>query len=144
MHPSALTCRGVAIATAVWGVVFAVAHAYWAAGGRAWVEDDGRTTIGESLYIAFIALLGLAGAAVALGLCRPWGARIGRRRLRALARLGSVVLLIGVAIGVGRWLAACSLGDDGLAGIVITAYFLLGGVLYALLGWNSQRASTFA
>ncbi len=115
-----LPSHRLALATVAWGVVFAVVHVYWAA-------DEPRLAAGA--YIAFIAALGLAGAAVAYGLRAG-----GSAPLRLLARIGGVVLLLGVAVGTGRWIADGSLGDDGAAGVVITAYFLLGGVLYTRLG----------
>jgi hypothetical protein len=132
MHRSTISTRGAL--TAGWGIVFAAFHVYWAAGGTL-AHDPGGQSLADSLYIGFIALLGLAGAAVAHGLYRPWGARIGRTRLRLLARLGGTLLLVGVAVGVGRWIAEGSLGDDGADGVVITAYFLLGGMLFSALGW---------
>jgi hypothetical protein len=134
MQMPAISTRTVGAATAVWGIVFAGFHFYWAAGGTT-AHDPSGQGFADSLYIGFIALLGLAGAAVALGLYQPWGARIGRSRLRALARLGGILLLLGVAVGVGRWIAKGSIGDDGADGVVITAYFLLGGVLFSALGW---------
>jgi hypothetical protein len=130
----AISTRRVGAVTAVWGIVFAGFHIYWAAGG-ATAHDPSGQGLADSLYIGFIALLGLAGAAVAYGLYQPWGTRIGRRRLRTLARLGGILLLLGVAVGVGRWIAEGSIGDDGADGVVITAYFLLGGVLFSALGW---------
>jgi hypothetical protein len=57
----------VARLTTVWGVIFAVAHAYWAAGGAAGMNGDPADVTGAQGYIAFIAALGLAGAAVAAG-----------------------------------------------------------------------------
>jgi hypothetical protein len=127
--------RLAAAITSIWGLVFAGFHFYWAAGGGVGI-DEGQQTAAESLYIAFIALLGLLGAAVARGVYRPWGGRIGRDRLRLVARSGGVVLLLGVTVGVGRWIAAGSLGDDGGAGVVITLYFLLGALLFSALGWQ--------
>ena len=53
-----------------------------------------------------------------------------------LARFGGVILLLGVAVGVGSWIAAGSLGDDGANGVAITAYFLLGALLFSALGWH--------
>jgi hypothetical protein len=41
-------------------------------------------------------------------------------------------------VGVGHWLGNGGIGDDGVGGVVITAYFLLGGVLYSTLGWRSD------
>ena len=121
MHMPSTTTRRLALATVVWGVVFAIVHVYWAAA---------EPSLAAGLYIAFIAILGLAGAAVAYGFL------VGHRdgRLRLLARLGAAALLLGVVFGTARWIADGSLGDDGAAGVVITAYFLLGGVLYARLG----------
>ena len=57
-----------------------------------------------------------------------------------LARLGGAMLLLGVVAGVARWAADGGLGDDGAAGVVITAYFFAGGVLFSLLGWNPRGA----
>jgi hypothetical protein len=134
MHRPAVSTRRLGAATAVWGIVFAGCHFYWAAGGTL-AHDPGGQSLADSLYIGFIALLGLAGAAVARGMYQPWGIRIGHHRLRLLARLGGVLLILGVAVGVGRWIVDGSLGDDGADGIVITAYFLLGGALFSRLGW---------
>jgi hypothetical protein len=134
MHISRHAFRRFSTITAAWGLVFAVVHVYWAAGGDAGMRDD-VSSPGAALYVGFVAVLGLVGAAVAYGLDRPWGAKVGSRRLRVLARAGGVALLLGVAVGVGRWAADGSLGDDGAAGVVITAYFLLGAALFAALGW---------
>jgi hypothetical protein len=131
---SDISIRRLGAATALWGVVFAAFHFYWAAGGTTANDPDGQS-LADSLYIAFIALVGLASAAVAHGLYQPWGDRIGRYRLRMLARVGGTLLFLGVAVGVGGWIAAGSIGDDGADGVVITAYFLLGALLFSALGW---------
>ena len=86
--------------------------------------------VGAQLYIGCIAVIGLAAAVVA------------HRNHVRLARIGGAALLVGVAAGTMRWLADGSLGDDGAGGVVITLYFLLGGVLFTVLGWrpaNVQR-----
>jgi hypothetical protein len=134
MHRSAISTRRLGAAAAVWGIVFAGFHFYWAAGGTL-AHDPSGQSLADSLYITFIALLGLAGAAVALGTHQHWGIRIGYPRLRRLARLGGVLLILGVVVGVGRWIMDGSLGDDGAEGVVITVYFLLGGMLFSSLGW---------
>jgi hypothetical protein len=127
--------RAAQLAT-VWGVIFAVVHAYWAAGGAASTNGDPADTPGAQGYIAFIAALGLAGAAVAGGLAR--GSR--SRTLIMLARVGGAALLLGVVFGAGRWLADWSLDGDGAAGVVITLYFLLGGLLFSALGWRGRAS----
>ena len=55
-----------------------------------------------------------------------------------LARGGGVALLIGVVVGVSRWLVDGGLDGDGAAGVVTTVYFLLGGVLFSVLGWARE------
>jgi hypothetical protein len=134
MHTSVISARRLGAVAAAWGIVFAGFHFYWAAGGTL-AHDPGGQSLADSLYIGFIALLGLAGAAVALGAFQPWGIRMGRHRLRLLARLGGALLILGVVVGVGRWIAEGSLGGDAADGVVITAYFLLGGMLFSTLGW---------
>jgi hypothetical protein len=126
----------VAQLTAAWGVIFAVVHAYWAAGGAAGMNGDPADTVGEQSYIAFIAILGLAGAAVAYGLVQ----QPCRRTLVLLARAGGGALLLGVAFGSARWLADWSLDGDGMSGVAITVYFLLGGILFSWLGWRRDLA----
>jgi hypothetical protein len=139
IHPprtrlSATTTRRLGAGTAAWAVVFAAVHFYWAADGTIGQDPTGESLF-DSLYIAFIALIALASGAIALGLSRPWGARLGRDRLRLLARLGGTLLSLGVIVGVAQWIAHASLGGDGASGVVITAYFALGGVLWSALGW---------
>jgi hypothetical protein len=126
----------VARLTVAWGVLFAVVHFYWAAGGGTAMDNAGVTDAAARAYIGFIAAIGLVSAAVAHGLAHDWGARLGRRRLTLLARAGGAVLLLGVLGGVGRWLGDGGIGNDGVDGVVITAYFLLGGVLFTTLGWG--------
>jgi hypothetical protein len=125
-------------ATVGWGVVFALVHFYWAAGGELGMNGEAADTLAAQVYIAVIAVLGLAGAAVARGLVRRRS-----RMLVLLARAGGAALLIGVAVGVGRWAVAGGLEDDGAAGVVTTLYFLLGGVLFWSLGrGDDSRART--
>jgi hypothetical protein len=125
------------VVTAAWGLLFAVVHVYWAAGGAVGMNGDPADTPGAQAYVAFIAVLGLAGAAVAYGLRRERAPR----PLRLLARAGAGGLLLGVVFGTGRWVADGTLGDDGAAGVAITLYFLLGGMLFSALGWRSLRPS---
>ncbi len=119
--------------TAAWGVLFALVHAYWAAGGPIGMNGDPADTLGVQLYIGFIALIGLASAGVALGL-----ARRPHRTLVRLARIGGAALLLGVAVGVGRWWVNWSLEGDGAGGVITTLYFLLGGILFLALARSDR------
>jgi hypothetical protein len=132
---STLRLRRLAHLTAAWGIVFAVIHAYWAAGGGAGMHGEPADTVGAQVYIGLIALIGLLGAGVArAAVDHPHPV------FTCLARLGGVVLLLGVAIGVGRWLSQWSLGGDGAAGVAITLYFLLGGILFSVLAARAPGA----
>jgi hypothetical protein len=104
--------------TAAWAVLFAIVHAYWSA-----TADS----TGDQVYIGFITVLGLVGA---------WVAVHGHV---LLARLGGAALLAGVAVGTGRWLADWSLNGDGVEGVAITVYFLVGGLLYLVLARTGAR-----
>jgi|GEM_PF-3996380 len=135
------TLRHVATATIWWGVIFSIVHAYWALGGGDGLNDDGPASLAASIYVGFITVLGIIGTAVAFSLARPNGSLesiISQRRAQLLARIGGGALLAGVVVGVGRWIASGSLGDDGVPGVIITAYFLVGGILYSILGWGTR------
>jgi hypothetical protein len=135
--PSTSSHRRLARLTGAWGLLFAVVHAYWAAGGTTGMNGDPADTLGAQLYIGVIALVGLASAGIALGLAhRPHHATLTR-----LARAGGAALLLGVAFGTGRWAVNWSLDGDGAAGVVITLYFLLGGVLFLALARESAVRS---
>ena len=111
--------------TVAWSLVFAIIHFYWAAGGPLGMNGEPADEVGAQLYIGFIAVIGLAAAVVA------------HRGHVRLARIGGAALLVGVAAGTVRWL-------DGRrrrrrrrrAASIITLYFLLGGVLFTVLGWR--------
>jgi hypothetical protein len=129
------SARRLARVTAAWGILFAVVHVYWAAGGEAGMHGKPADTLGAQLYIGMIALLGLTGAGVArAAVDHPHPA------FTRLARAGGVALLLGVAIGTGRWLSQWSLEGDGAADVAITLYFLLGGVLFNLLAARAPGA----
>lgn len=132
------TLRLLASVTVIWALVFALAHFCWAAGSEiaGYAADEDGLSTRAALYIAGVALVGLLGAAVAYGFQRSGNGRLASRWLRRAARLGAVALLLGVALGSARWAVDGSLGDDGAGGVFITLYFLVGGLLYALLGWS--------
>jgi hypothetical protein len=115
--------------TVIWAALFAAVHAYWAAGGEVGMNGEPADTAGAQIYIAFIALLGLTGGAVAAGLA----AQPNHRTLLLLARAGGAALLLGVVVGTARWVGDGGLNGDGAQGIAITLYFLLGGVLFSRL-----------
>jgi hypothetical protein len=119
--------------TFAWAALFAVVHAYWAGGGAVGMNGNPATTTAEQAYIGFITLLGIVAAAVAHRFADTAAPRAPSRRVALAARAGGAALLLGVAVGAARWLSDGSLGGDGASGIVITVYFLIGGLLFSAL-----------
>jgi hypothetical protein len=140
-HRLARPALTVGSATSAWGIVFAIVHAYWAAGGAIGMNGDPAHTPGAQIYIGGVTLVGLLSALVAARLDRDHRAAWRGAPLRTLARIGGAALLLGVAVGSARWVADGSLDGDGAGGVVITAYFLAGGVLFSVLG-RRARPST--
>jgi hypothetical protein len=128
--------RHLAYAAAVWAVLFAVPHVYWAFGGDAGL--GGRPMGGLLLAIDFAAIiLAIVATGVGLALAQPTVPRL--------------------AI-VGGWGAAALLGARGVAGVipglltlltgdgewpvfvaVFEVLFCTGGVLVALATLEAQR-----
>lgn len=88
--------------TVAFGVLFTLAHFYWAAGGTA-IDSAGDTDAAQD-SIGFIAVVGLLGAAVRHGFAHDREARLTRPRLTLLARARGAALAIGNLSGVERWL----------------------------------------
>jgi hypothetical protein len=91
-----------AYAAAAWAVGFALPHLYWSLGGTTGLTTSLNQAILAHRDAGFIAGLwaiaafSLAGALVALATVRPWGRRLPRRALRALAWFGFVLLALRV------------------------------------------------
>jgi len=79
MFTSDISIRRLGIVTAVWGIVFAGFHFCWAAGGGAAYE--GTPSLGESLYIAFIAVVGSADSSSCSA--SQWASAAGSRQARS-------------------------------------------------------------
>jgi hypothetical protein len=131
-------------AIVAWAAIFAAVHFYWAAGGTAVSTGAAGGAAGGwvAAYIAFIAVLGIAGGAVGLAIARDGAPRVPRRVLLFLARAGATLLLIGVGIAAMRAAAGTDEGwtESPAATAAITLYFLAGGLLYALAARAMRRA----
>jgi hypothetical protein len=129
--------RHLAYAAAVWAVLFAIPHLYWAAGGHAGL--GGQTMGGLLLAIDFAAIvLGVVAVGVGVALAQPvvprlaivggWGAA-GLLGVRGIA--GVVPGLLTLLTGHGDWPAFVA---------VFEVLFCTGGVLFALATLEAQRA----
>ena len=153
-----------AYAAFAWTLLFILFHVYWFAGGRFGLGDAPNpipgppsSVIGWIFDVVTTAMF-VAGLAVPLALVRPWGRDVPRWILLTLTWLGFGVLAVRGAAGiVDDLLRATSVLPGGLTGLsneqllgqahpsayilwsssATDAYFLLGGILFAL------AASTF-
>lgn len=126
----------------VWSVVFVVPHLYWALGGRAGLGTDRATADAAFDRPWFVAynLLTVVLTVVGAGLCVAW-TRPGRAaprvdRLRQLALVGAVVLLLRGGVGLVLLLVGSALGDEPWPTPVLVAvepWFVVGGLLYLLV-----------
>jgi hypothetical protein len=121
-----LLCAALAL---VWSVVFAVAHVYWAAGGRIGIGDSpaatrAMTTAWFLVYDIVAGVLCIAGAFISVLLSYP---RLGDKwcgRLRLLAWTACVILILRGGIGIAQSL---------------DPWFLLGGILSGCLAASAKR-----
>lgn len=149
-----------------WAVLFAAAHLYWYAGGRAGLGDapsplPGRPT--SLLGWTFSVLVaGMFAAGIVLPILLLRGRPRGRWHRAAVVALGAgaVVLVLRGASGVlDDLLRQAGLADGGLTGLsyqatlgtsspsrctlistdLIDGYFLLGGLLFGLAAWHLWR-----
>jgi hypothetical protein len=134
---------------------YALVSAYWTAGGTALLstvggglEDLARRGDGGALLLgAFTVLLKVAGCLLALGLVRPWGARLPRRLLEGTAATAGVLLVLyGGLLVVGGAAALAGLFGEPANPVALRwhvlvwdLWFLLWGVLLLLAVVRRRR-----
>jgi Protein of unknown function (DUF3995) len=153
------TATWAAYASFAWVAVFIFFHLYWFVGGRLGFGDapdpiPGTPTsvVGWAFNLLVLAMF-VAGLVVPLALARPWGRRIPRWMLLALAWLGCAALAVrggaGIVDSLLRLAGILPRGLTGLtyeqilgqaypsaytlwSGAAIDANFLIGGTLFGL------------
>ena len=140
------------------GVAFAFAavSTYWGLGGRALLDTLGgeierRARAGDDVLLtanAAGAVLKVLGGVLALALVQPWGERLPRRPLLALASAGAALLTVyGVLqtvaislVGLDRLEPAEPLDDKALRWRMFLwePWFLVWGLLLGAAAWHFQ------
>ncbi|MEU5880926.1 DUF3995 domain-containing protein [Spirillospora sp. NPDC047279] len=142
---------GAAYAAAGWGVLFALVHVYWLAGGRAGLPS-GQSIFDSTalLVIDVIAIpVSFAAAALALALTRPWGGRFRRRTLLTGAWAAAVLMVVHalptmidwVALAAGERTAGELTAEERFVTFLYEPWFLAGGILFALAAFAHRRAT---
>ena len=139
-----------AYGAAVWGVLFALVHLYWALGGRAGLPADvsvkGSTPL---LVISIVAVpLCLAAAVLALALVRPFGRIVGDSWLLAGAWAAAALMIVHAAPAVvvaTQHLLDADAGaltpEERYSWLLYEPYWLLGGGLFVLTALSGRSTS---
>ncbi|SOD62612.1 Protein of unknown function [Streptomyces zhaozhouensis] len=137
-----------AYTAALWMLIFAGFHAYWALGGTFGLPPG--ETLRDNLPLFIIDIIAipmnLGGAALALALVQRWGLHI-RRFWLLLGGWGCAALMVVHALPamfglVEFWLDMRDTPLEGLERFSLLVYepfWMLGGVLFAFASWYYQR-----
>ena len=146
--------RWTGFAAAAVAFAFAAVSAYWGLGGRALLDTLGgeierRALAGDDVLLAANAVgavLKVLGGVLALALVQPWGERLPRRLLLALAWAGAAVLTVYgvlqtvaiVLVGLDRIELAEPLDDRALRWRMFLwePWFLVWGLLLGAAAWH--------
>lgn len=134
----------IAYAAACWALIFAVFHIVWAAGWYVGLDPAAAAAAfavpWKLAYDLVVAAMCLVAVPVALALAMPWGRRVPRRLLGALAWTGTSLLVLRAVASLiqaaylffrGRF----SFHDMG----VWEPWFYLGAVLFGTNLWRYSR-----
>ena len=134
----------VAYAAACWALVFAAFHIVWAAGwyiGLDPVQAQAAFAIPWKLaYDLLVAGMCIVAVPVVLALALPWGQRVPRRLLVAVASIGIGLLLLRAAASLIQAAYLLVMGRFSLQDMgVWEPWFYLGATLFAINLWRYWR-----
>lgn len=128
------------VLVAVWSLIFAAPHFFWALGGRAGLGPqaaEADAALQQSSFVVYnvaAGFLAILGVAVAMTLAKGWGGRRLRGWLLIAATAAAVTLLLRGLLGVALLAVSLLRGtfDDETPVILlaIEPWFLLGGFAY--------------
>jgi len=133
----------VAYAAALWAAVFAVFHIIWAAGWYPLLDaEQSRIAFAVPWKWTFdvvVAAMCVIAVPVALAPVSPWGRRIPRRLVYALACVGSALLVFRSAGSLAQATYLVATGRFSFADMGIwEPWFYLGAILFSLSTWRSS------
>lgn len=131
-----------ALAGAMWSVLFAAAHFYWAGGGRLGTADNLGAISDRPLFLAYDLAAGLGllcAAAVATVLAR--GLRGGRLRSHLLSATlcGAVVALVRGVGGLAQDAITVAMGRGPGVGVIYDLWFAVAGVVFLVSAQGLRR-----
>jgi hypothetical protein len=145
-------------AACAWAIAFALLSFYWAAGGTTGLDTLGgeieeRTRARDIWFIVIggwaVGVVKVIGGLLALAQARSWGRGLSRRLVLLLAWLGGVGMMLYGGLGImldGLRVAGVLGMSDGADPsdarwhlVLWDPWWLLGGVLFAIAAWHTQR-----
>ncbi len=145
-RPSGATSRNfwIACAAASWAGVFAAFHIIWAAGWYIGLDPvQAQAAFSKPWMLAYdlvVAGICIVAVPVALAIAMPWGQRVPRRLLLALAWTGTGLLLLRAAGSLIQAVYLLVTGHLTLLSMgVWEPWFYLGATLFAINSWQYWR-----
>ena len=129
-------------AAAAWALIFALFHLIWAAGWYVGLDaEQTQKAFAKPLFLAFdllIAVMCMIAVPVALALVRPWGERLPRKMIGALAWSGSLLLGLRAVASLIQtvYLVAAGKFAAGPRMVLWEAWFYVGAILWGLTVWK--------
>lgn len=139
-------CLWAPYAAAVWALMFSVLHIVWAAGWYIGLnQDTARQAFQQRWFLVYdlivAAVCGL-GVAVALALVKPWGRRLPRWLVGALAWSGTGLLVVRGGAGAAQTAYFAATGRNVVAASTFwEIWFCVGAALFGLSTWRFWRLS---
>jgi hypothetical protein len=136
----------VAFAAALWALVFGIFHVIWAA-GRYPLLDAEKARVAFAVpwmwaYDVCVAGMCFIAVPVALAPVMAWGRHVPMRLVRALAWIGTALLVLRAAASLVQMAYFIGAGRFRLAVLGIwEPWFYLGAVLFAVSTWRASRSA---
>lgn len=132
-------------AAALWALIFGFLHIVWAAGWYIGLEaEQARKAFEQPWFLAYdVAVAGvcLFAVAIALALVRPWGRRLPRRVVGALAWAGTGLLMLRAGGSLIQVLYQAVTGSfDARPMHLWELWFYVGAILFGLSTWRFSTA----
>jgi Protein of unknown function (DUF3995) len=134
----------VALAAALWALIFAVFHIVWAAGSYVGLDPEGaRQAFARPWFLPYdlvVSAMCLIAVPAALALVMPWGQRVPRRLLLTVTWIGTVLLALRAGAGLIQAVYELVTGRFSFARLGIwEPWFYVGAVLFVANLWMYSR-----
>jgi hypothetical protein len=144
-YPDHLSGSWVGYAAALWALIFAAFHVIWATGWYVGLDaEQSRTAFAKRWFLVYdlvVAGMCVVAVPVALALVQPWGQRLPRSLVGALAWGGTGLLVVRAGGSLGQLLYMLATGTFvPRPRDLWELWFYVGAVLFGMSTWRFWRA----